>query len=377
MIKNKKTLFQHLGVTVILAALMIGLVPQLSNAQSVSDLQRQIDAVNREISASQSRVAELRKRADTLENRLALLNAEAEQIQREIDVTEREITRTRGEIAQKEAELQRTKELIQENVKVLYKEGNPSTLEMLFSSDNFTDFVNRQEYLNKVKDSLNKAARESVLIKQELEEKEVELGQKSDRLNGQRQQLALRQQEQRQLIEQTRGEEARYQQLVSNQQAELERLEQLQRAAYARMEAEARRSGQFVATNGTGNYPWDDKPYPCWSANCVDPWGLYYGECVSYTAWKVADSGRFVPHFNGQGHAKQWPATTSSYGIPNGSTPKVGSVAIDMYIGAYGHSMYVEEVLSGNRIRVSEYNVIPGAYSERIIDARGLVYIYF
>ena len=109
----------------------------------------------------------------------------------------------------------------------------------------------------------------------------------------------------------------------------------------------------------------------------VDNWGLYTRECVSYVAWKIANSGRYVPHFGGQGHAYQWPATTAKHGITNGTTPKVGSAAV-MYGGPFGHVMYVEAVNGDGTITVSDYNLgVDGLYRYYTRSASGLTYIYF
>ena len=126
--------------------------------------------------------------------------------------------------------------------------------------------------------------------------------------------------------------------------------------------------------------------YPAMWANAeqdtiVDNWGLYNRKCVSYAAWKVASTGRYVPHFGGAGNANQWPGKTSRYGIANGPTPKAGSVAIQ-YVGAYGHAMYVEAVNGDGTITVSDYNnnidgLGWGRYHYYTRSSAGLTYIYF
>ena len=87
---------------------------------------------------------------------------------------------------------------------------------------------------------------------------------------------------------------------------------------------------------GTGGYPsaWANAPLDAY----VDPWGLYTRECVSYVAWKIASTGRYVPHFGGAGNANEWPSTAARHGIPSGSTPKAGAAAV-MNIVYYGHVM--------------------------------------
>jgi surface antigen len=108
----------------------------------------------------------------------------------------------------------------------------------------------------------------------------------------------------------------------------------------------------------------------------VDDWGMYNRECVSYTAWKVHQTYGNMPFWGGIGNANQWVRNAKNSGIPTGSIPRKGSVAISM-AGYYGHAMWVEAV-EGNRIYISQYNYdLRGHYSEMWIDGRNLTYIYF
>lgn len=376
MVKTKlqKTILVALMITVPLSGLAVYYGPVL--AQSIDDIQQQLRNVDDEIAEYEDYIEELREEEDTLENQLEILDAEIEQAETEIAQTEQEIADVQSQIEETENDLAETEEMIKANGRTLYKEGSPSTLEVLFASENFTDFINRQEYLERTKDGLNDAAQEVVILKQELEAEEAELEELQIEQQQERTSIETRIAEREQLLEETRGEEERYQQLVQEQIEERERLEEEQREMYAQMAAQAQSDDQFIDVTDSSTYPWDDKPYPCWGPECVDPWGLYYGECVSYTAWKVASTDRFVPHFGGQGHAKQWPDTAAQHGIESGSTPKEGSVAVDKS-GPWGHTMYVEKVLDDGRIHISEYNLKPGQYSERIIPVNGLTFVYF
>jgi surface antigen len=101
---------------------------------------------------------------------------------------------------------------------------------------------------------------------------------------------------------------------------------------------------------------------------------MYNRECVSYTAFRVAASGRYVPW--GLGNANQWDDNARARGIPVDSNPRPGDVAISN-AGAFGHAMYVESV-SGGTIFVSQYNAaLDGRYSTKTISAAGLVFIHF
>ena len=121
-------------------------------------------------------------------------------------------------------------------------------------------------------------------------------------------------------------------------------------------------------------YPWANAPFP---NDLPDPWGMFQRQCVSYTAWKVAQSGRHMPYWGGIGNANQWDDNARAAGIPVDTNPRVGDVAV-MHVGAYGHVMYVEGVNPDGTINISEYNFdLMGNYSERTISPAGLVFIHF
>jgi len=131
-------------------------------------------------------------------------------------------------------------------------------------------------------------------------------------------------------------------------------------------------SAEWAAQQPT--YPWANAPFP---NELPDPWGMFQRQCVSYTAWKVAQSGRHMPYWGGVGNANQWDDNARAAGIPVDTNPRVGDVAV-MHIGPYGHVMYVEAVNPDGTIRISEYNFdLQGNYSERTISPAGLVFIHF
>jgi surface antigen len=162
--------------------------------------------------------------------------------------------------------------------------------------------------------------------------------------------------------------------------AVLDKLEAEQRAQIAQLLEEQKVANQALAgsvLNGDhsrGGYPakWDSARQD----SLVDDWGMFNRECVSYAAWKVYQTYGNMPFWGGIGNANQWVRNARNAGIPTGSVPKVGSVAISM-AGYYGHAMWVEAV-NGNMIYISQYNYdLRGHYSEMWIDGRNLTYIYF
>ncbi len=107
----------------------------------------------------------------------------------------------------------------------------------------------------------------------------------------------------------------------------------------------------------------------------VDNWGMYNRECVGYTAYRVAASGRTMPY--GFGDANKWPVAAHAHGIPVDDKPRAGDVAV-RFEGKHGHSMYVESINSDGTLNVSQYNTHKtGTYSEARVSPYGLAFIHF
>ncbi len=209
-------------------------------AQSPQDLQSEINQIENKIQQSKDRLSELHDKEDTLENKLEIIKTDINKIQNELQQTREEIATKKAEIRETERELQRKRELMQENAKTLYKEGDPSTMEILFSSDNFSDFMSRKQYLDSVKDSLNEAAKEVKELQKKLKNEKTNLENKRREQASKKQELQARRNEQQHLLEETRGEEARYQ----------ERVEELKRQRQEAQEALANLNLGRIASEG-------------------------------------------------------------------------------------------------------------------------------
>jgi surface antigen len=96
--------------------------------------------------------------------------------------------------------------------------------------------------------------------------------------------------------------------------------------------------------------------------NGVDPWGFYWGQCVSYAAWKVRTTtswSNFQNYTNGVhfGNAVNWGYAARQIGVRVDTHPSVGSVAWRTS-GSAGHVAWVTAVHSDGTIDVSEYNYL-------------------
>lgn len=331
----------------------------------------QINALKQDVIKYQNEANSLRAKADTLQNTLDQLSADKGAIQAQIDANQLIYDQLVLSIAENEKKIAENKDALGSTIADLYVDDKITPLEMLASSKNIADYLDKQEYRLSARDQLTDIIAETKRLKAELEVQKTDIKKILDEQTLKRDELASKEAAQQKLLDQTQGSEQAYQQLIGANKANIEKLQQEQQEAYAR--ARAQWSGGYITTGGSGGYPWAGVSYPCWNASCVDPWGLYYRECVSYVAWKLSAEGYGVRHFNGQGNAAEWPSTTSGYTSQTWGNPHRGDAAVIpsgvQGIGWTGHVMFVESVNSDGTITISEYNFAgPGRYSERVIN---------
>lgn len=337
---------------------------------SADEYDEKIAALQSKIAGYQDEANALRKQANTLQNTLDQLAKDKATIQTQINLYQTQYKKVT-------AEIEATKQRIEENRQIsgqLIVESSLSDdiplIVRLASSENLAEYIDSEADRATVQDSIVAKTKENEALKVQLEEKQAEVKKLLEQQTFKRNELASKEAQQAQLLKETEGNESEYRKLVEKSEGQIEKLREDQRQ---RQLAAQQWQGGYISAGGTGGYPWAGVGYPCWTASCVDPWGLYYRECVSYVAWRLSAAGKGVRGFGGAGHAYQWPSTTSGYTTQKyGTNPKVGDAAV---IPAYvqgipwtGHIMYVEAVNGDGTISISEYNFAgDGTYSERRI----------
>ncbi|MCA9330529.1 CHAP domain-containing protein [Candidatus Saccharibacteria bacterium] len=363
-----RTSAKTMVLVMLVGVMAAGIVVQpMALADQYDEQIRQIEAQN---SQKQSKVDQLQEKADSYQDAVDKLQAQINTMQAQIrkNQQKRDELQKQIDIAQKELDKQR--HVLGENIKAMYVEGDITTLEMLASSKDLSEFFNKQQYRDsvqqKVKATLDKVnalkdqLRHQKNLVEELiaDQKEIESQLNDDKSTQQK------------LLAYTDSQKAEFNSQINKNNSKIAELRAQQAAANQSLGGTA-----TAGDPGHGGYPayLDNAPQD----SLIDPWGMYNRECVSYTAWKVYQTYGHMPYWGGVGNANQWPGNAARYNIPTGSTPRAKSVAVSM-AGYYGHVMWVEEVYGNGYIRVSQYNYdLAGHYSEMVINGSGLVYIYF
>ena len=263
------------------------------------------------------------------------------------------------EIKAAEDELAKQKKVLGENIKASYLEGQISTLEMLASSKDLSEFVDKEQYRNSVQDKIKSTLEKITALKFELTAKAESVAKLLKEQQGQQQDLASSRSEQDSLLAYNQDQQAAFNQKTKDNQSRIESLIASQRVANFNPDG----GYYFIRFPGNAgsfspaNYPYANSGFGMSPGGCVDndgpdAYGYCTRQCVSYAAWAVEASGRSAPV--GYGNARDWVAAAYARGIEVSRTPQPGDVAISTS-GYWGHAMYVQGV-SGNTFTTSEYN---------------------
>lgn len=351
---------------------------QLGPVAGARNYDAEIQSIRQQVEELQAESGRLRQQADSLQVELDRLSAEQRTIQAQIDLSQARREKLLADIDETEQKIKQNSIIAGEIINDMAIADDEPLFMQLATSSNIADVIDTFENQLSVQKELKISTDETKKLKVELEKQKEEVDRVLADQEGQRAQLAAKQNEQQQLLDETRGEEAAYQRLTEQKNAEIT---ELQRQQAAELAARARNyGGGYTSLPGDpnrGGYPsrWANAPMNAY----VDTWGMYSRQCVSYTAFKVSQNYGNMPYWGGVGNANQWPGNARRAGIPTGTTPKPGSVGI-VSAGTYGHAAWVESVNADGTINISHYNVGWGgeyAYWANLNPNYFDTYIYF
>lgn len=339
----------------------------------------QIAALKQQSAVQQNQAAQLHAQADDYRSKVAELQAQISALQTQINLNQAEFNKVTASIADNQVRLDQQKTVLAANIKSMYLDSSVTPLEMLASSNNFSDFLDQQQYQDKIKSKIQDAMSQIEALQKALEGQRAQLTEILADQKGQQQQLANTQAQMNQLLAVAEQNAAAADQSVRDSNAKIADLRAQQAAAIAAASHHVSFAGRSGGAGGAcdigqgnGGYPmsWCNAPQD----SLVDSWGMYSRECVSYAAWAANDRGHYVPY--GLGNANQWPGGARARGIAVDGTPEVGNVAIWMG-GTYGHAMIVEKV-TGSTVIVSSMNADnAGHFSYDSWPISSLYFIHF
>jgi peptidoglycan DL-endopeptidase CwlO len=357
--KSQKLAALGIVLVAVLATVGMTVVPKIVTADSIGD---QITRLQQENAANKNAVQQLQNEAVSYQDAINRLQSQINLVQGQIDSNTARQAEIQANMAANEQELIKQRGILGENIRVMYVDGQITTIEMLATSKNLSEFVDKEEYRTTVKNKVQATLVRINQIQNELKQQKAEV-----------ERLLAEQQSQRAVLASSRAEQASMLSYNQSQQAAFNQKTKANQAKIADLIAQQRRANNstdggyyFLSFNGTAHdfnpdaYPYKNAGFGMSTApGCVDNdgpdrWGYCTRQCVSYAAWAVEASGRRAPTY--YGNAKDWVAKAYAHplDVEVSRVPQPGDVAISTS-GTWGHAMYVEKV-EGTRIYVSQYN---------------------
>ncbi len=358
-------------------------------ADRASEILRQIESINQDISSYLEESSRLSKESNTLQSAIAILVNDKALIQAQINISQAKYDQLVLQINETEKKIQNNKDTLGRTIADMYVDGKITPLEMLASSKNIGDYLDKQEYQTSISNQLSSTIDEIKKLKETLVSQKSEVEKVLGDQKNARQMLVEKENEQQKLLNETQGKEAAYQQLISDGESRKQSLAE----EYKNL---ARTVGEGISDPTKGNYPWGGNgcyvDYDMMSYGGVNGDGtdlLQYAcrQCTSYAAWKILEkTGRGYTYW---GNAKNWPSSARNNGISTGYSARANSVGV-MTSGPYGHVVWVEtNPDSEGKITISQYNSYYdntgdnsgpgwGNYSKKIVNASDYnEFIYF
>jgi murein DD-endopeptidase MepM/ murein hydrolase activator NlpD len=203
---------------------------EIDNLNSqIASQKKQLDDLADKQKSYQAVIEQKRADQDSLNNQLAILDNQTAQLQVEIDSTNINIDKTGLEmkkieldIANANENIEQEKEKIGNLLRLVYKQDQVSTMEMLLSNDSLADFLNQSKYLENTNDKLKDSLDDLKNNKDQLESNQQALADKNKQLADLKSQLQdkvgdlqYEQDSKNTLLEETKSSEAQYQSLLA------------------------------------------------------------------------------------------------------------------------------------------------------------------
>lgn len=325
-----------------------------------------ISNLQQQITAFQAEANRLNSEAQTLQSTLSKLESERSILQAQIDVNQAKYDKLVIDIAETERQIKNNQDALGKTIADMYVDDEVTPLEMLASSSNISEYLDKQEYRSAVRDELTQVITKVKSLKITLDQQKTDVDKVLADQKLQRDTLVSKQNEQQRLLEQTNGQEAEYQQLISGNISAIAEAKATQTLLNTRING----SGGYtlVDSGSLGDYPWNDSNCPMWgymstggsNGNGGDGYGYGCRQCASYVAWRFAKETGIYPSW---GDAKDFTYGATNLGYPEGAAKK-GSIAVMDPAKAgqsFGHVAWVESdpIVDGNGrtiILVSQYN---------------------
>ncbi len=338
-----------LGITLAACACLVT-IPFVS----ADNYQQQIDTLDNQTSQAQTVLDSLQTQASSLQGEISLLQAQINSIQTSIDANEATQTTLQNEIQADQAKISQNKSFLADDLKTMYIDGQMTTIEELATSQNLSDYVDKEEYRTVVQDKITDLLNQIQTLEAQSQDQKEQVSALLQTEQNQEATVANDQAAENQLLSANQGQQNQYDQLISSNNSEVAALRQAQAAANASVagsldiKASGGTGGACDIGQGNGGYPFNWCNAAQDSIN--DAYGFPVRECTSFANWYfINEEGQ--SNFKVSGNAGWW-YQTSNYAATTYPDVKVGALGVEpssslnapvpsLHGGYYGHVMVV------------------------------------
>ena len=358
------------GAFLTLSCLIVASVSgPITRADSYDD---QINTLKAQNAQNEAALGDLQGQAATYQDAIDAFQSQINTIQAQITDNESRQATLAQQIQEDQDKIAHEKQVLGEDLKTMYVDGQMTTIEELATSNNLSDYVDKQTYREAVQSKIQSTLKEIAALQAQLEAQKLEVEKLLTDEHSQKDQLAATQYQQAVLLAYNQAQQDAYTAQLRANNAQIASLRSQQAAAIARLTGSGGRSAvgsPIKYKNMTGPQSCGGGYRYCWTTYLdqpvSDPWGFGYArECVHYVLSSLANNGMYIPPFPpGGGNAYNWvPYTTSVGAAQLVSDPQPGDV-VYMPIAPLGHVGMVDYVNDDGTVHVSQYNWYPGMYN--------------
>jgi peptidoglycan hydrolase CwlO-like protein len=348
------------------SAVMLSFGQPIVNADEYDD---KINALRAQNDSSQAVVDDLSIQANSYKDVIAKLQSQIDGLQASISTNMALQADLQRQITELQAELARQRVILSADIKAMYVDPMPSSIEMMAGSKNLSEFVDKQEYRSRVQAKIQETLTKIAALEEQVQGQKAKVEQLLAEQRTQQAQLDADRAKQQEMLAYNESQQASYTDRIRANLVELQKIQAAQRAALASVGRSS--SGIVPSTTGMGvkykNYTggmYCGGGYRyCWAnfdqylPETLNKWGLEWArECVHYAADRLERDGKYVPNMGGSGNANQWYLHGQTV-----SSPRRGDV-VYMPLPGVGHVGIVEWVNDDNTVHVSQMNWPYGGY---------------
>lgn len=202
-----------------------------------------VSADNEEINSLESQSSSLESELQGINDDILALSEEISGTQMQLEILNGEIERTSDELAEAEENENKQYEDMKTRIKYMYEHGNATLLEMLFTAENMTDFLNKADFIENLSAYDRQALDDLKAVHQEIEDHQETLAAQQASLTELQTDLQTQQE----------ALQAKAQETSTNLADVQARLEEA-RAEEARRIAEEEAAREASASGGGGGY---------------------------------------------------------------------------------------------------------------------------